>query len=55
MSTEATYKVTKLFIGGTLSGLTYTEQWTKAPQVGTEYQNPIGGSPYRIVAVEPMK
>ena len=51
---ETTYKVTKLFIGGLLAGLTYTELWTKAPQVGTVYPNPIGGSPYRIERVEPM-
>lgn len=51
---EITYKVTKLFIGGLLAGLTYTEQWTQAPVVGTEYPNPIGGSPYRIIAVQPM-
>jgi hypothetical protein len=52
---ETTYKVTKLFIGGTLSGLTYTEQWTKPPVVGTVFNNPIGGSPYQIISVQPMK
>lgn len=49
------YNVTKLFIGGTLEGLTITEEYkyrSKAPVVGFECRNPVGGSPYRIIAVE---
>lgn len=46
------FKVTKLFIGGILEGLTHTEITSVAWIVGQEVTNPIGGSPYRIIAVE---
>ena len=47
------FKVTREFIGGNLSGLTYTSvQVTSAP-VGTVIANPVGGSPYRITSVQP--
>ena len=49
------YRVTKLVTGGTLAGLTITEDYrfrSKAPVVGFECTEPIGGSPYRIIAVE---
>jgi hypothetical protein len=51
-NTPEQYKVTRLFLSGDLTGITYSEIWTSAPQVGFECHNPIGGSPYRIVSVQ---
>ena len=46
------FQVTKLFIGGLLDGLTYTFVTSVRFEVGQEVLKPIGGSPYRIIAVE---
>ncbi len=46
------YKVTRLFIGGILKGLTYTETTSVKFTVGFVCRKPIGGSPYKIIAVE---
>ncbi len=46
------FKVTRLFIGGNLEGLTYTGEQDFRSEVGFECHNPIGGSPYRIISVE---
>lgn len=47
------YKITKLFIGGILEGLTHTEITPVKFELGFECKKPIGGtSPYRIIAVE---
>jgi hypothetical protein len=49
-----TKTVTKLFIGGTLAGLTYAEEMpadlAASFPVGRVVKRPIGGSPYRIIA-----
>jgi len=45
------YLVTKLFIGGLLNGLTIEEETTCCYRVGFVCKNPIGGSPYKIIAV----
>jgi hypothetical protein len=55
----ATYRITKLFIGGILDGLTHTDEVRLDIQVdqpmlriGWTCRKPCGGSsPYRIVAV----
>lgn len=52
MTTEPQYRVTRLFIGGTLAGLTHTTVTSHKVEVGFECRKPIGGSPYRIIAVE---
>lgn len=48
------YKVTILFTDGILKGLTHTGVWSRfdAPVIGYECIDPVGGSPYRIIAVE---
>lgn len=46
------YRVTRLFTGGLLAGLTYTEVTTVEFAVGFTCERPVGGSPYRIIAVE---
>ncbi len=48
------YKVTRKFIGGTLEGLEHTETTTVKFAIGFVCENPIGGSPYKVVAVEPI-
>jgi hypothetical protein len=49
------YEITREFTGGALVGLHYTsvQKHTEGtqPKVGTVVAKPIGGSPYRIVAV----
>lgn len=46
------YRVTRLFIGGNLVGLTYTEDTDIKFEVGFVCKRPIAGSPYRIIKVE---
>lgn len=46
------YRVTRRFTGGNLEGLEYTAIQGYAPAVGFRCDNPIGGSPYEIIAVE---
>jgi len=46
------YKVTRQFIGGILNGLTHTEITGAKFEIGFVCWEPIGGSPYRIIAVE---
>jgi len=48
-TTKRQFRVTKLFIGGILDGLTYTFTDTREWEVGWVCEKPIGGSPYRIV------
>lgn len=43
------YKITRLFIGGLLNGLTHTGTYTSPMTVGFVCQNPVGGSPYKVV------
>jgi hypothetical protein len=54
-TTNKTVRISKLFTGGALAGLTYTEtmpaELAARFPVGTEVAHPVGGSPYRIVAV----
>ena len=52
MQTPAKYRITRLFIGGLLDGLTHTELTSVEFSVGFECHKPIGGSPYRIISVE---
>lgn len=49
---EPRFRVTRLFIGGILKGLTHTGEQSFRSTVGFECHNPIGGSPYRITACE---
>jgi hypothetical protein len=44
---------TKLFLSGPLAGLTFDDDTVPASLcvVGREVKKPIGGSPYRIIAV----
>lgn len=46
------YKVTRLFIGGILKGLTHTGITTVKFEKGFICNNPIGGSPYKIISCE---
>lgn len=49
-----TYIVTIEFIGGTLEGIVMTDEWprrSERPEVGWVCRKPLGGSPYKIVAV----
>lgn len=46
------YRVTKHFIGGLLAGLTATETTPVRFHVGFVCKHPIGGSPYKVTAVE---
>jgi hypothetical protein len=39
------------FIGGTLSGLTFSGKTTSPRAVGFTCFKPVGGSPYRVVSV----
>ena len=48
------YLVTRQFIGGILSGLTHTEITGAKFEVGFVCNNPIGGSPYKIIAVKEL-
>ena len=48
------YRITRRFIGGILNGMTYTENTSVFMPVGFTCLNPVGGSPYQIVAVEPL-
>jgi len=51
--TKKLYKVTRLFIGGNLEGLTHTEITPVHFEVGFVCKKPCGGvSPYVIIAVE---
>jgi hypothetical protein len=45
------FEVTKLFIGGLLAGLTCTHKTRIRYPLGFECRHPIGGSPYRIIAI----
>lgn len=44
------YEVTREFIGGILEGLTHTELTSVRFDIGFTCQNPVGGSPYTIIA-----
>ena len=47
------YRVTKLFIGGILEGLSRVEETSVAFKVGDVISKPCGGtSPYKVVSVE---
>lgn len=46
------YKVTRLFIGGLLKGMTHTGMTDVKFTVGFVCRKPIGGSPYKIIVVE---
>lgn len=46
------YKITKTFTDGDLKGITLVERTTAEFKVGQTVDKPIGGSPYRIDAVE---
>ena len=48
------WNVKRLFTGGVLNGLTHTGETSVSFKVGFECPNPCGGSPYRIVSVEPV-
>jgi len=52
--TKKLYKITRLFIGGTLKGLTHTEITPVHFEVGFVCEKPCGvaSSPYVIIAVE---
>lgn len=47
-----TYEITKLFIGGLLEGLTIVETRSYSMEVGLVVSNPVGGSPYKIIACQ---
>ncbi len=49
------YRVTRLFIGGILKGLTHTDLTTVKFEVGFICNRPCAGSPYRIIAVEKIE
>ena len=46
------YKVTRLFVGGILEGLEYTEVTAIEYTLGWVCNKPIGGSPYKIIRIE---
>jgi len=46
------YNITKVFIGGLLKGISIVETTSVKFPVGYVCRNPIGGSPYKITAVE---
>jgi len=50
MKSSKRYLVTRKFIGGILDGLTHTEVTSVQFDVGFRCENPVGGSPYVIVA-----
>lgn len=57
-----TYKITKLFIGGILEGLTHTSELTCDTTLGAPFtvgqvvkRSTYSPSPYRIIAVEEVK
>lgn len=51
-SRPTTVLVTKLFTSGLLAGLTYEDRMSRdLAVVGREVKKPVGGSPYRIIAV----
>ena len=52
ISSAAKFKVTRMFIGGLLNGLTHTEITSVERKVGFECLKPVGGSAYKIIAVE---
>lgn len=47
------FKVSKLFIGGLLDGITYIETLPFPMPVGLLVRKPCGGSPYKVTACEP--
>lgn len=49
------WNVTREFTGGLLKGQTHTEQTTVEFTVGFRCDRPVGGSPYVITKVEPVK
>jgi hypothetical protein len=46
------YEIVKLFIGGFLKGLTYTEKTDIQFNINQIVSKPCGGSPYKIVSVK---
>lgn len=46
------YRVTQEFTGGLLEGITANFIWRYCPAVGFRCDNPVGGSPYVVTAVE---
>jgi len=46
------YEIVKLFIGGLLEGLTYTEKTDIQFHINQVVSKPCGGSPYKIVSVK---
>lgn len=46
------YKITRLFIGGPLEGLTYENEQDWPMKVGLTVKKPLGLSPYKIIACE---
>lgn len=49
--TKRAFTVTRLFIGGLLEGLYFTEQTDVKREVGQVVACPVAGSPYKIVGV----
>ena len=47
-----TFEIVKLFIGGSLEGLTVTEKTDREWKVGKKVLKPCGGSPYKIISCE---
>ena len=46
------YEIVKLFIGGLLKGLTYTEKTDIQFYINQTVSKPCGGSPYKIISVK---
>lgn len=46
------YRITRLFLSGILEGLTYTGITSVYMPLGWICEKPIGGDPYKIIAVE---
>jgi hypothetical protein len=49
------YRVTKLFTGGLLEGLTIEETTTVLFPVGFVCEKPVAGSPYVVTGVEVLR
>lgn len=47
-----TYEITKLFIGGLLEGIEIIERRNYPMEVGLVVANPVGGSPYKVIACQ---
>lgn len=48
------FKITKRFLGGILKGITIEEYTNVKFEPGFVCEKPVGGSPYKIIAVETL-